>query len=210
MGYVYAGQGSESKHFKFGRTTGELGKRRSQHRTSDPSFEVYRFFQTTNPNAAEKFLKKRFAERRVPNTKEWFAVDREEVDRGFSALSVYMEAHLSVSEEKEVEAFSKEKSDGVYLAREDHHRAIYETLRKLKIEIEIRKLEFEHLTGQLNLQIGHHDGIEGLFTWISEQRHQLDQEFLKENYSEVWSACRRENFVRKFRLLDEEEGEEDS
>lgn len=201
MGCVYAGQGVESKHFKIGQTI-ELGKRRAQHRTSHPSFAIYRAFQTTNPRAAEEFLKKWFAAKRVPSTTEWFAITKKEVDEGFLALDVYMQTHLSVTQEKEVKAFAKRKSNGLFLPADDTHNAIYETCRKLKIEIRMRELEYEHWIDQLKHQIGCNDGIEGLFTWISSPKHLIDQATLKRDYPDVWTACRTEITERKFYLLD--------
>jgi hypothetical protein len=208
MGYVYAGQGENNTQFKIGRTGDEPKKRRAQHRTSNPQFVYYRTYETTHPCAAEKFLKKRFAEKRVPNTKEWFSIGSEEIDNGFKALDIYMQTHLSVIQENEVKELAKQKSNGIFVAPDEDYRAIYEKCRKLKIEIEIRKLEYEHWTDQVKLQIGYHDGIEGLFKWISQPQHGLDQDLLKRDYPEVWDACRKEFSVRKFYLVDGAEEEE--
>ncbi|MGA2206355.1 MAG: GIY-YIG nuclease family protein [Terracidiphilus sp.] len=205
MGYVYAGQGENTNQFKIGRTSDEPRKRRAQHRTSNPQFSYYRTYKTTHPCAAEKFLKKLFAEKRVPNTKEWFNIGCEEIDSGFLALDVYMQTHLSIAQEKEVKSLAKQMSDGVFLTPDDSHRELFHFCRKLKNEIEIRKLEYEHWKDQLKLQIGCHDGIEGLFQWKSQPQHDLDEDKLKSEYPEVWEACQEEISVRKFYLLDGDE-----
>lgn len=202
MGFVYAGLGNDSKTIKIGRTKSTVEKRRAQHKTSDPAFEIYRSFETSYPCAAEKFLKRRFAEKRVPHSKEWFAISKEEVDNGFLALDIFMQTHLSIVQEKEVKRLAKERSDGVFLAPEQDHIALFERLRRLKSEIDERELEWDHLTDQLKLEIGTHDGIDGLFQWISESRQRINQEKLKREFPEVWITCREESFVRKFLLID--------
>lgn len=202
MGYVYAGHGAISRQFKIGRTAVDPDRRLATHRTSNPVFEFYRVLQTAHPVVAEKFLKIRFAERRLPNTTEWFAIGRSEVDDGFLALDRFLQTHLSVSQEQTVKEYAKEESNGVLLKPEEAHKAIYEKLRKLKIEIDRAKLEFAHWADQLKYQIGPHEGIEGLFTWASQTQHRLDQETLKTRYPEIWNECQKELIVRYFRLLD--------
>lgn len=208
MGYVYAGQGLESKHFKFGRTTVGLRKRGAQHRTSDPSFAMYCSFQTTNTNAGEKFLRKRYAEWRVPNTKEWFAITREQVDEGFSALAAYMETCLSIDEAKQVKELAKQKSNGLWLKPEEDHLVICDKLRRIKVKKDILALEEDHWRDHLKLQIGSHNGIDGQCTWISQDYTRVDETLLKEKYPEVWEECRREKTRRMFFLVDDGEGEE--
>jgi hypothetical protein len=97
MGYVYAGQGVEKDRFKIGRAA-DLKNRTKQHRTSQPEFAVYRSSQTDNPREAEKSLKRRFADSRIPGTTEWFKIRKENVHDEFAALENYMQTTLSVSQ----------------------------------------------------------------------------------------------------------------
>ena len=205
MGYVYAGQGENNQQFKIGRTSDEPKKRRAQHRTSNPQFTYYRTYKTTNPCAAENFLKKRFAEMRVPNTKEWFIIGPEEVDDGFLALDIYMQTHLSVDQEEVVESLKSHQSNGIFLKPDYDHHTIYQQCRKLKIQLDRLELDYQHWTDQIKLNIGCNDGIEGLFKWISHTHHGIDQNLLKSKYPEIWEECRKESFRRNFFLIDSAE-----
>ncbi len=202
MGYVYAGKGENSRHVKIGCTAVDPAKRLAQHRTSNPGFQFYRVIQTAHPYAAEQFLKTRFAERRLANTTEWFAIDKSEVDDGFSALELFMQKHLSISQERTIKDYARQRSNGILLEPKNNQKEIYEKLRNLKSQIDRAKLEFEHWASQLKFQIGVHEGIDGLVSWGSETQHRIDQEMLKTKHPEIWSECRKEFTVRYFRLLD--------
>jgi hypothetical protein len=83
-----------------------------------------------------------------------------------------------------------------------------ERYRTLKNERDLCDLELRHIAEELKFIIGNHDGIEDLVSWKSEVQTRLVEGLVKENFPEVWRACRKEIIIRKFRLQDQPEDEE--
>ncbi|MGH9616104.1 MAG: GIY-YIG nuclease family protein [Acidobacteriaceae bacterium] len=207
MKCVYFAQDEQIDRFMIGKTD-DSSKRIKSHRTSNPSLKYIAMYETENPFPCETFLKKYFASRRIPGTKEFFSLPEQDssiFDAAISAVKQFEKECLPKI--KHAEEFKKVASDGTLVKPSSRARELYGQIRVVSDAIDRLNLQYEELESELKLTIGGADGIDGIATWKSEARTGFDfkvfeeenKEFVTE-YEDIFRRYRTRTLLRKFCL----------
>ncbi len=199
MELVYIGRGEGDKSFKIGRSNSTSESRLLQQKTSSPTFQHHVRLETGRGKDLESMLHQFFSSRRVRGSREWFALTPSDLDTAKHLAEVYERELFALRDE--VEHLGQSRSCGTcHPARtddvEEYHRLAVIRERRARLD-----QEEQLIVARLKCRIGVHDGIEGLFTWKSQQQLRFNSQSFRQEHGLLYEKFRLPTTLRYFRVL---------
>jgi hypothetical protein len=197
--YVYVGKGRADQYFKIGRTSDAQHLRLKQHRTANPSFEYHITIETQFGCDVEKKLHNYFCSKRVRETKEWFDLTRDDLEKIRLLAGTYENDLIPLSQQ--VEGLSRTASSGDCIEAHESVMEDYRRLRDLREQRARIEQEEELIENRLKVQIGSYDGIRGLISWKSLEQLRFDSKLFRATHPDLYDQFRVLGIRRYFKLL---------
>lgn len=201
MGFVYIFRSGTENLFKIGRTV-DVKRRGRQLATGNPHpLTEFACIETEYASECEKYLHQRLRTKRSRRSeaKEFFEIDPSELEQLLRDADRHVGDHVPVV--RDADRLAKLESDGTMMEPEAPEREKYLRLLEVREAEDGLAIERERLEAELKLAIGSAAGLDGIATWKSHVKRELDIEALKMDHPALYKEYERELRVRSFRLL---------
>ncbi|MGD1901707.1 MAG: GIY-YIG nuclease family protein [Geitlerinemataceae cyanobacterium] len=202
MAFVYIFQSGDGNFFKIGMTRKDPEKRRKELSTGNPHpISVFDLIETDEANAVENYLHKKFDLYRIRggDATEYFEIEPDRLKSGLEEARAFLDEYINLKRDSE-ELAASEETTGEEIDPDPEAEQLYGQILEVRRNIAKLELEQEMLERRLKLKIGKMDGIQGVATWKTQSRENLNRKALKEAYPDVYKEFAYSKTSRAFRL----------
>lgn len=201
MGFVYILRSGDENLFKIGKAV-DVERRGKQLATGNPHPLIeFACIETDYASECEKYLHHRLRTRRSRRSgaREFFEVEPEELEDLIRDAPRHVEEHVSIV--REAKRLARQANDSRMLEPRASEREKHRRLLEVREAQDALAFERERLEAELKLVIGNAAGLDGLVTWKSHTKRELDVAAFKTEEPEVYQTFLREVRTRRFDLL---------
>ncbi len=201
MGFVYIFRSGPENLFKIGKTV-DVKRRGKQLATGNPHpLTEFACIETDYASECERYLHQRLRTRRSRRSeaREFFEIDPSELEQLLRDAERHVRDHVPVV--READRLAKQESADKMLEPGASEREKYLRLLEVRESEDSLAIERERIEAELKLAIGSAAGLDGIATWKSHVKRELDVEALKRDHPALYKDYERQLRVRSFRLL---------
>src|SRR6266496_3598631 len=197
MGQVYVLRSGTEDLFKIGRTRQDVDSRIRGLATGNPHrLTVFDIIETEHDTLCETHLHRLLRSKRVAG--EFFAATPAELRAALRDARDFLAEF--VARRLEVKSLAEEESDGRLLTPGSEEWSLYTEILETRADQDHSSFRRELLENKLKLIIGKTDGLDGVATWRSQTRYQLDEASLRLERPDIFRAYQKGTRIRVFRL----------
>ncbi len=204
MAFVYVLKSGDRDAYKIGKTRSRVLDRKKALGTGNPDrMSVFDSIETQLADLAtcESFLHGTLASKRITESDgtEWFRLTVPEIEEAIEAARHYLAT--DIPRQAEADRLAKIESDHVILQPGDEEWKTYQRMLELLEQECLIGIELERLKPNLKLLLGKASRLDGIATWKTYGKMELDQKALEAEEPELYAFYRRPRRVRPFKLL---------
>jgi hypothetical protein len=201
MAFVYILRSGEENLFKIGKAI-DVDRRAKQLATGNPHpLTEFARVETEHPADCEKYLHHRLRTKRSRRSgaREFFEVEPAELEDLIRDVDVQVEEHVAAL--REAKRLAKLVHSDQMLEPTDSEKTKHRRLLEVREALEALVFERDRLEADLKVAIGNSAGLDGIATWKSYTKRELDSAALKADEPDVYRRYLREVRTRRFDIL---------
>jgi hypothetical protein len=201
MGFVYILKSGDENLFKIGKAV-DVERRAKQLATGNPQpLAEFARIESEHPAECEKYLHHRLRTKRSRRSgaREFFEVEPAELEDLIRDVDVRVEEHVAAL--RGAKRLAKQAHSDQMLDPTDSDQTKHRRLLEVREALEALVFERDRLEADLKVAIGNAAGLDGIATWRSYTKHELNNAALKAEEPEVYRRYLREVRTRRFDVL---------